>query len=209
MPCRTGKLGNPHVCSRGLILALLLLVFASGGCAGWGYRSIKLGHGPRDYDGVLPQDQVRVTESGFCHVGTAKDRTEALAVQLTDDRRVAGKWSATLVDRQRWPRSEHSYHLVGEFSPTLAGLDQVGPLDVLRDTLEQLGRLNADPFVNQAHAWIAAGMFRIVERWHGLSAGVEPTSEATECLAHTVGDGVVRITIDPAGVYHIEYLEED
>jgi hypothetical protein len=190
------------------MVALLLsgvLLPLMGGCIDWSYRHVALGHGPADYARVLPEHDTRRTPQGTCYLGTTREgRTDAIVLQWGDDRRVFGKWQATHVTRAGLAR-EPGYRLRGSFDPVRAGMDQAGPLDVLRATLADLGDAHEDALVRDAHAWVAIGVARLLEDGEIELDDDELTGEAQARAADVPGGGRGEMRVEEGGAMHFAY----
>ena len=189
----------------GICLAILTL----SGCADWSYQRIQLGQSPEDYARVLPMETSRRTALGLCHLSkNALGRTDALVVLLTSDRRVAAKLRARHFEH-KWGvnRTERGYWLVGELNPELYGVAGSGPLDTLRAIAGELTVYRGEKLALDAHAWVAAGLVRLVQRWPGVNDVGVSSQRLSELVERVPGGGTARIEIDDRGIYHLEYKQ--
>jgi hypothetical protein len=191
----------------GLLVALTLPPLT--GCADWSYRKIQLGQAPQDYGRVLPAETSRRTALGLCHLsGETWGQTEAIVVLLTSDRRVAGKLRARyLLSRWGLGPGEPGYQLEGELDPELYGIQGAGPLDALRAIASELIDYRGEKLALEAHAWIAVGLTRLMQRWPGVAETSAVTERLREALEMVPGGGAARIEVDERGVYHVEYRQ--
>lgn len=195
--------------ATGMLAALTLPPLT--GCADWSYRKIQIGQVPQDYGRVLPADTSRRTSLGLCHLsGETWGQTEAIVVLLTSDRRVAGKLRARVL-RSRWGRGpgEPGYLLQGELDPELYGVQDAGPLDALRAITSELIDYRGEQLALEAHAWIAVGLTRLMQRWPGVAEAGAATERLRDALEMVPGGGAARIEVDERGVYHLEYRQGD
>ena len=190
---------------QAVLLALVALLLA--GCATWSYERIQLGQSPKDYARVLPAETSRKTALGLCHLSQDKlGHTDALVVLLTSDRRVAAKLWARYLERDSWLGSaQRGFRLVGELDPELYGVAGSGPLDTLRAIAAELTDYQGEKLALDAHAWVAAGLIRLMQRWPEVR-DVGVSSQRLDGLFDRVpGGGTARLEIDDRGIYHLEY----
>lgn len=200
-----------HVPPRSTIPLCGLLVglaaSLAGGCADLSYDRVRLGMTQRECERLLPADAVWRTELGFCHRTTdAVGRTDALVVLLGRDQCVAGKLQATCHPQQRFGL-ERGFWLRGELDPLAMGLGATGPVDALRAVAADLADYQGVKPALEAHALVAAGLVRLVERWpHMGPAGANyPRLADTLEVVPGGGEGVIRI--DGRGTYIIQYRQ--
>jgi len=189
----------------GVVTGLTLLALT--GCTNWSYRQIQLGQSPKDYGRVLPAETSRKTALGLCHLSESRlGHTDALVVLLADDRRVAGKlWARRFVRKWRLGGAERGFRLVGELDPELYGVAGSGPLDTLRAIAAELTDYRGEKLAQDAHAWVAAGLVRLMQRWPGVRDTGVSSQRLDELLDLVPGGGTARLEIDDRGIYHLEY----
>lgn len=187
----------------GLAFSVLFLA----GCADWSYRTIKIGQGPRDYARVLPHEESRKTALGLCSLQISKSgHTDAIVVLLTEDRRVAAKFWARHTERNwGFGNPEAKYHLIGELSPKLYGSEGSGPLDTLRSLIVDLTEYRGEKLAMEAHAWVAAGLTRLMQCWPGDREPVSSSPLLEVMLEQTPGGGTGSMEIDKQGIYQLRY----
>ncbi len=187
-----------------------LLVLAAAatlcGCAQLDYDRLRVGRELREVGRALPADYAARSDLGLCFQKTsALGRTDVIVVLLTRDRRIAAKFHAVHNERHYGLGRDPAYQLAGELDPTLLGLTDVGPRDRLRALAADLTEPQADPFVREAHAWVAAGLVRIVQ----LDAPAdedEPLAERlVEMLERVPAGGRAATTPGPGPVVRIAY----
>lgn len=185
-------------------LALPLLA----GCTDWSYDRIQLGMTQRECERALPEDTLWRTELGFCYrQENGLGRIDALVILLTQDQRVAGKLQATTYPPYQRVGSECGYRLRGELDPAASILGATGPVDVARVLTSDLAGYRGAKPAMEAHAWVAAGLVRLLERWpHGETAAASYPTLA-EALARIPGGGEAQIAVNPRGVYLFEYRQ--
>jgi hypothetical protein len=134
-------------------------------------------------------------------------RTDAAVLLLTGDRRVAGKLYAMHQERKSGLQVETTYRLRGELDPQLLKLSATGPIDMLRAIADDLTTSGEDTFVREAHAWIAGGLVRLMQRWPHVGDEGPAVTRLTEALERIPAGGVARVTVDARGVYLVEYTQ--
>lgn len=178
------------------------------GCAQFNYDRVQLGQTQREYQRAFPEEGSRRTAAGICYRERGMlGRTDAAVVLLTADRRVSGKLYATHTERNTWSGTQTSYRLVGELDPTLAALGGAGPVDTLRAVADELTLTEADQFAQETQAWVAAGLVRLIQRWPHIGDEGPAYTRLTETLERVPGGGAAKLTIDPRGVYILEYSQ--
>jgi hypothetical protein len=186
----------------------ILATTLAAGCAELSYSGIRLGQEQREYQQAFPEDRTRRTPTGICYL--EKDplgRTDAMVLLLTADRRVAGKLHATHFERNYGFKVETGYRLVGELDPAMLRLSSTGPIDALRAVADELTATEADAFARQTQAWVAAGLVRLVQHWPHVGDEGPAFTRLTSVLERVLGGGLARITVDPRGVYLLEYTQ--
>lgn len=192
------------------VLVVMLAGGLSAGCADLSYDRIALNAGPQNWDRALPELNKRQSDEGIAWGEHRGPRKDAILVQYGPDRRVYGKWQASLVDRKTLFGTEQGYRLRGEFDPAIAEVDQAGPFDVLRLLFSELAVETADPVVRGAHSLIGVGVRRIFEQFPSVANPPElPADWEGEWSAQVGAQGLVTITREPAGRYRISYLTGD
>lgn len=176
------------------------------GCAGWTYDQVTLGRQLRENERMFPEGRSRRTVSGLCFLEhDLAGRTDAIVVLLTRDRRICGKLHATHVRRNLGFKVDTGYVLSGEIDPELANFRATGPIDTLRAIADDLTAGELDNFTREAHAWVAAGLVRLVQRWPHLGDEGPAFPRLSEMLEHIPGGGQARIVVNPAGHYIFDY----
>jgi hypothetical protein len=189
------------------VLAGSALLFL-GGCADWSYRQIRLGQSSENCERVLPPETSRRTALGLCHLSSDPfGRTEALVVLLTGDRRVAAKLRARHYERDWGFKVDRGYWLEGELDPELYGVQSTGPLDTLRAIAADLTDYRGEKLALDAHAWVAAGLVRLMQRWPGVEDVGVSSQRLSELFELVPGGGVARIAVDERGIYRLEYKQ--
>jgi len=196
---RTGRV------AIGLLAAAVL---ALSGCSAMSYNAIELGQGPREYDRILPDDTSRTTALGLCHLSKQLNgQTNAIVVFLTPDRRVAGKLYAKHIDRNWGFVRRSGYTLVGELDLEAYDVGQTGAIDTLRAMTSELTQVRGEPIVMDAHAWVAAGLVRLLQRWPAVEDFGVPSERLSELLELVPGGGAARISVTEDGVFLVEYRQ--
>ena len=186
---------------------LVFLPLCLTGCVGWSYKTIQIDQGPKDYARVLPQEESRKTALGLCSLQNSRSGgTDAIVVFLTEDRRVAAKfWAKQKARNWGFGHVSSEYELVGELSPKLYGTEGSGPIDTLRAVIVDLTEYRGEKLAMEAHAWVAAGLVRLMQCWPGdRDAGASsPLLESK--LDLIPGGGTGRMEIDKQGLYQLRY----
>lgn len=157
---------------------------------------------------MLPADGSRHTDLGLCYLKSdAFGRTDAMVVLLNRQQQVAAKLHATHYRRQLGFKVDTGFWLRGELDPELIGLSATGPIDTLRAIADDLLTYRGEKLAMDAHAWIAAGLVRLMQRWPHVSDPGLRSDGLTEMLDRVPGAGMARISIDESGVYHLEYRQ--
>ena len=191
----------------GVALLGMVLVCAPG-CADWSYDRIQIGMTQRECEQALAEESVWRTELGFCSLSQRHfGRTDALLVLLTQDRRVAGKLQATCLERDTWLGPQTGFRLRVELDPEAAVLTATGPIDTLRAIADDLATYRGARPALEAHAWIAAGLVRLMERWPHVGPCGALYPELTDVLERVPGGGAAEISVDRRGVYLFEYQQ--
>jgi hypothetical protein len=100
-----------------------------------------------------------------------------------------------------------SYTLRGEFDPERAGISALGPLDMLRAVADDLTNVRPEQSAGVAHAWVAAGLVRILQGWPAAASADEGPAypRLTDVLELVPAGGEAQMTLRPDGVYVISY----
>ncbi len=187
-----------------LLAALPLL----SGCVQYSYDRLRIGQEQREYRLAFPEEKIRPTAAGFCFMEQGSlGRTDAVGVLLTRDRRIAGKLHAAHLERNLGLGPEVGYRLHAELDPRLLDTAGAGPIDALRVVADDLTVRGEDTFVRTAHGWVAAGLVRIIQQWPHVGDEGPAITRLTDALARVPAGGEARISVDPRGVYQIEYLQ--
>ncbi|MCK4341512.1 MAG: hypothetical protein KAY37_07315 [Phycisphaerae bacterium] len=201
--CARAHAGRPLVIS-----ALALAALLPAGCANWSYGRVQLGQHLREYERVFPEGKSRRTERTLCFLEQDyMGRTDAVVVLLTRDRQVCGKLHATNFRRKYGLKVETGFILRGEVDPVLARYSGTGPIDMLRAIADDLTSDMPDSFTREAHGWVAAGLVRLIQRWPHLGDEGPAFPRLTDMLERVPGGGRAGITVDPQGVYVLEYTQ--
>jgi hypothetical protein len=188
-------------------LALAGLVGLTG-CADWSYRQIQLGQPSDNYERVLPAETSRRTALGLCHLSEdGLGRTDAMVVLLTDDRRVAAKMWARHLEREWGWKTDRGFWLEGELEPELYGAQATGPLDTLRAIAGELTDYRGEKLALDAHAWVAAGLVRLIQRWPRVESTGVSSQRLSELFELVPGGGAARIEVNEQGIYRFEYKQ--
>jgi hypothetical protein len=189
------------------VLAGWALLFLTG-CADWAYRQIQLGQSAEEYERVLPAETSRRTAVGLCHLSSDRfGRTDAFVVLLTGDRRVAGKLRARHYERDWGLKVDRGFWLEGELDPELYGVQSTGPLDTLRAIAGELTDYRGEKLALDAHAWVAAGLVRLMQRWPGVEDVGVSSQRLSELFELVPGGGAARLEVNEHGIYRLEYKQ--
>lgn len=189
--------------ARWIVPAVLLL--AVGGCADMEYDRLKIGQSVSEYERVLPESISRTTSLGRCCLRSDAQRTDATVALVSDDRRLYGKLQATSIDRNWLLGRERGFRLRGEIDVRLARMRGAGPIDALRAIAGDLTGYRGERVAMDAHAWVAAGIVRVLQRWPNVSdVGVDP-GQLAELLERVPAGGRTDYTVDERGVLIFEY----
>ena len=207
-PTNCGGWNPPYICRlTGRVTFSLACLLALSGCgANRLYDRIQLGQSPREYKSVLPEATSRRTVLGLCHFhANSLGRTDALVVLLSDDRRVAAKLLASYVAPTVLNARRGGYRLRGELDPKLYDVSGTGPIDAFRLIAAELANYRGEKLARDAHAWVAAGIIRLLQRWPKLRDSGVRSDRLDLALERVRGGGGGAITVDEAGVYRISY----
>lgn len=193
------------------LCAVVLCVFGLGllgGCADATYDRISLGMERDAFESAFPRTGSRRTDLGVSHIARdAFGRTDAFVVLQTQDRRAAAKMQATLFERDAVWQRERGYRLRGAVDPRLAGLREVGPIDILRVMADDLTAYQGERRACEAHELVAAGLVRLIQRWPHMGDEGPALPRLSEALVRVPAGGAARMRVDADGVYHFAYEE--
>jgi hypothetical protein len=185
-----------------------LLISLIQGCADLSYQGITLGMRQAECARQLEGESVQRTELGFCAVRTdLTGRTDALVVLVSREGVVTGKLQATF-----WPANPQwgrraAYRLRGQLDPTSSALGATGPVDSLRAILDDLASYRGPRPAMQAHAWVAAGLVRMIERWPHVGELASAYPHLADVLEQVPGGGESSLRADRQGVFWFEYQQ--
>ncbi len=194
-------------CGGGIaLLAGLLLP----GCATYSYQQVALGDGPAAYDRKLPAENTRRTDLGLSYLHADRlGRTDAIVLLLTADRRVYAKLMTTHRVRDFGFRSDVAFLLRGEIDLKRGNLAEAGPFDAIRALRAELNAYDGERDVQQAYAWLSAGLARLLERWPHLRDPEPPEERLRPTLDRVPAGGYAGVSIDARGVLQVEYRVGD
>ncbi len=189
-------------------IVLLTIACCASGCADLHYDRIRLGQPKQEYERVLPADAARTTDIGVAWLETdMTGRIDAVVVLAARDRSAAAKFHAAWLQRNYGWKTETGFSLRGELNPKLADLSATGPIDTARWIAERLTSYQGEKSATQAHAWVAAGLARFLQRWPHMADQVRTPRVDPAMLDRVPPGGVASVTVDEAGVYHFEYRQ--
>lgn len=188
---------------------LALLVTSLAGCAQMNYDQVRLGTTADRPNRLFAEAQSRRTALGVAYLDTDMlGKVEAAVVLLSPEQRVAAKFYAVYDPQSLNPASPATYTLRGELDPDLTTLRNAGPLDTLRVIADELTDSGDEQRVRDAHAWIAAGLVRLVQQWpHATDPGPAAT-RITETLARVPAGGTADLSTGPDGTLTVTYTRE-
>lgn len=194
--------------NRTLIVLVSCGLTAAAGCAQLNYDRLRLGMTQREYEKILPAESTRRTEDRLCHLTSDKlGRTDAIIVLLGRDHRLAARFHAVHVERNFGFKVDTGYELTAEIDPKLADFAGAGPVDALRAVYNQLVAFRGEKLAADAHAWVACGLLRILQRWpHGREPYAEP-SQLGSIVSRVAGGGAAVISVGSDGRYRITYSQ--
>ena len=209
MAQRVANDSGGRICSGQALSALsglLLLVTLIEGCADLSYEGITLGMRQAECARRLEGESVQRTDLGFCAVRTdLAGRTDTLVILVSREGVVTGKLQATFCPADpRWGRPP-AFRLRGQLDPAASALGATGPVDSLRAILEDLAGYRGSRPAMQAHAWVAAGLVRMIERWPHVGELASAYPHLTDTLEQVPGGGEARLGVDRQGVYWFQY----
>ncbi len=195
-------------CRQPAGLALLLLAgLLNAGCAQWSYERIEIGQPLRDYERVFPEEDSRKTRRSLCLLKQdALGRTDAVVLLYNRLQVVYAKFQATARGRDAILAAGAAYTVRGTIDPAAGGFRDVGPIDLLRAVADDLTADDHEAAVRDAHAWVAAGLTRIIQQWPGVSDPGPAYPRLTRTLASVSADGTATVTVGPQRRLHVSYI---
>lgn len=176
------------------------------GCASWHYGRLKLGQAPNEYERVLPAEKVRRTERGLAFLSRDwTGRIDAIVVIVAENRRVAARVHASYGEQRYGFTTRVAYRLRGEIDPKLYETQDAGPTDVLKLLLSQLAAYKGDKLAVESHAWIAAGLTRLLQRFPNVADQIAEPATMLGVSERVRGGGVGTVSADADGVLRFEY----
>jgi len=201
---------NPvlHPAGRRIFACAPVLLLIQAGCAGWSYDLVQIGMRQDQCRGKLAEDTFRRTDLGYCYFREQPEQVEAVVILIGRDGQVAGKLHVRRINPGAWFRGPGSFRLRGELDVQRCVLDATGPIDALRAIADDLLGYHGTRPVAQAHAWVAAGLVRLMERWPHVGAQAAGYPQLTEVLERVPGGGVASVRINRQQVYSLEYTQD-
>lgn len=182
------------------------LLLATTGCSGWAYDQVRLAHDKSDYETKFLTTKTRRTELGLANLDSdGPGRTDAVVVLVTHDRRIAGKFHATLVERNYGFTTGRGYQLRGEFDTHLAGFSDTGAVDALRAISVELLRVGNDKLVRDVHSLVAAGLIRMIEQAPQGAETLPVYPRLLDMLERVPAGGVATINDSEPGIIRVHY----
>jgi len=147
---------------RQIVGAGALLVFLlAAGCVSSDYERVLLGMSRTDCYRALTHGAVWQTELGLCQQDPPDAGSRFHLVVITGlNQRIAGKFEVFAGDVGALPAG--AALLRGEFSPSLAGLNEVGPLDAARAVALDLAAYRGVRGIEWSYTRVAAALLRLV-----------------------------------------------
>jgi len=187
---------------------LLLAAGLCGGCANWTYDRVRLGQSLEGAERLMPPATSQRTALGLYHLrADGLGRTDAVVLLATEDRRVSAKLHAVRVERNYGVRTERAYLLRGELDPQLAETQSTGPIDTLRMLARELTEYQGVKPALDAHAWVAAGLARLIQCWPRVEDVGVSAQRLTELFERVPGGGSATLAVDSSGTYRFEYRQ--
>lgn len=187
---------------------MILGAACASGCADLHYDRITLGQPKAAYERVLPAEAARRTDLGVAWLETGvTGRTDVVVVLASRDRSAAAKFHATWLRRNYGWKTETGFSLRGQVDPKLADLSATGPIDTARWIAERLSAYQGEKSATQAHAWVAAGLVRFLQRWPHMADQVRGPRVDAAILDRVPPGGVASVIVDETGVYHFDYRQ--
>ncbi|MCG3127142.1 MAG: hypothetical protein CHACPFDD_02000 [Phycisphaerae bacterium] len=184
----------------------LIAILVLPGCASWHYARLKLGQAPDDYGRVLPAEKVRRTERGLAFLSRDwTGRIDAIVVIVADNRRVAARVHATYREQRYGFGTRVTYRLSGEIDPKLYETQDAGPTDTLKLLLSQLVATKGDKLAVESHAWIAAGLTRLLQRFPNVAEQMGEPATMLGVSERVRGGGLGTVSADSDGVLRFAY----
>ena len=72
---------------------------------------------------------------------------------------------------------------------------------------DELTSTGTDKFTRDAHAWVAAGIVRLLQRWPHPGDEGPAFPRLADALERVPGGGVARITVNERGIYLLDYTQ--
>lgn len=178
------------------------------GCADLHYDRLRLGQSPQEYDRILPVEQTRRTEQGLCYF--ARDsfgRQDAIVALLGADRRLAGKFQATRLERKYGWKTETGFLLRGELNPKALGYESLGPIDTARAVIDGLVSYQGEKLAAESRSWVAGGLARLLQHWPQAGEFQAVAAGLTETFEQIPAGGEASLRVAPQGFYQFEYRQ--
>jgi hypothetical protein len=176
------------------------------GCADLAVDRIRPGQRPQEYEGTLPAASTRRTDLGLaCLEQSPTGRIDAIVLMLTSDRRVAGKLHATHWSAGGGLPPQPAYRLRVQVDPVLASVQGAGPIDTLRMLAGDLACYEGERLARDAHAWVAGGLVRLLQRWPGVTDFGVAETRMSQLNDLVPAGGEARMIVDRDGQYRFEY----
>ncbi len=192
--------------SRSHAFALTALLTIAG-CTQWTYDRIALGTPLSDAERSIPEDsRLRSDRAVALLEGGAPERVDAVVFLLTKDALVSGKFVAEYRPATAWTLGKGSYKLSGELDPKRAGIGELGPLDTLRAVADDLTNVRPEQSAGVAHAWVAAGLVRMLQSWPSATDEGPAYPRLTDILELVPAGGESKTALGEDGVFRISYI---
>ncbi len=194
--------------ARFALAAALAALTVLSGCTDLSYHRLKIGQERREYERAFVEEDARRTDLGICYLKTSRlGRTDAIVLLLSRDQRVAARFQATSLSRDWGVAVRSGYRLRGEIDPRMLEMGSTGPVDVLRAVADELTRSEGEKLVRETHAWIAAGIVRLLQTQpHEGDEG--PAGERlAEWLERVPPGGRGELSTDAQGVCRFTYQQ--
>lgn len=176
------------------------------GCAQSRYDALALGQRPAEYEGVLPADTSRRTSLGLCQFESRGDAVSVTVALVSEDRRIAAKLraetgrSANMLGTRR-----AGYVLTAEVDPQLFRTQATSPFDVLRLIALDLAEYRGEKLATDAHAWIAIGVVRMLQRFPHVEPLHLDSPRVDELSDRVPAGGRAELSVGADGVLRFQY----